>query len=139
MILKINTLVNEVTLAYVYRMNIFMLMLILQIFFFLTKLNTENINGLSALIQKLRQFCVFYNFGTQNWMFYLLVGQPSTKLWQYCKPVATKEQYTPGQNDVIHPVLVERDKILLTPLHMKLGLMKNFPKLMNKERWFQYL
>lgn len=51
-----------------------------------------------------------------------------------------REQYIPGQKNIIQPPLVERDKIFLPPLHIKLGLMKNFVKAMNKEgRGFQYL
>ena len=35
---------------------------------------------------------------------------------------------TPGQKNVINPPLVLPEKIFLPPLHIKLGLMKNFVK-----------
>jgi len=38
-----------------------------------------------------------------------------------------------GQKNVAHQPLVEPSKIFLPPLHIKLGLMKNFVKAMNKE------
>jgi len=41
----------------------------------------------------------------------------------------------PGQKSVQHPLLVQSEKILLPPLHIKLGLMKNFVKAMDKLDW----
>ena len=38
----------------------------------------------------------------------------------------------PGENCVRNQTLVDKDKILLPPLHMKLRLKKNFVKSMNK-------
>ena len=47
---------------------------------------------------------------------------------------------TPGLKNVVHPPLVETAKIILPPLHIKLGLMKNFVKALDKSRpSFQYL
>ena len=43
------------------------------------------------------------------------------------------------EKNVIVEVLVERDKIILTPLHIKLGSMKQFSKSVNKEgRGYDY-
>ena len=39
-----------------------------------------------------------------------------------------RSELTPGQYNVAHEALVDRQKILLPPLHIKLGLMKNFVK-----------
>ena len=39
---------------------------------------------------------------------------------------------TPGEKNVEHPRPIESSKILLPPLHIKLGLMKNFVKAMDK-------
>ena len=45
-----------------------------------------------------------------------------------------------GRKNVQHPPLVESEKILLPPLHIKLSLMKNFVKAMDKTRLaFQYI
>ena len=40
---------------------------------------------------------------------------------------------TPGSNNVIKGSLVDISKILLPPLHMKLGLMTQFMKTLDKE------
>ena len=38
----------------------------------------------------------------------------------------------PGEKNVVNPPLVHPEKIYLSPLHIKLGLMKNFVKGMDK-------
>jgi len=45
-----------------------------------------------------------------------------------------------GEKNVQHPALAEWHKILLPPLHIKLGLMKNFVKAMDRTgSAFRYL
>ena len=39
----------------------------------------------------------------------------------------------PGNKSVLHPPLVDCDKILMPPLHIKLGLMKNFVKKLDSD------
>lgn len=47
---------------------------------------------------------------------------------------------TPGIKNVLHQPLVDSEKVLLPPLHIKLGLMKNFVKAMDREgEGFSYL
>jgi len=43
-----------------------------------------------------------------------------------------RESMTPGSNNVINEPLVETSKVLLPPLHIKLGLMKQFVKALDK-------
>ena len=51
-----------------------------------------------------------------------------------------RKNLVPGQKNVAHEPLVDPTKIFLPPLHIKLGLMKNFVKAMNKEgEAFRYL
>jgi len=52
-----------------------------------------------------------------------------------------RDEYNPGRNSVQNIPLVDPQKILLPPLHIKLGLMKNFVKAMGKANsaGFQYL
>lgn len=38
----------------------------------------------------------------------------------------------PGNKNVIREPLVEREKVIMPPLHIKLGLMKNFVKALEK-------
>ena len=40
---------------------------------------------------------------------------------------------TVGDKNTIHEALVEREKILFTPLYIKLGLMKQYVKILNKD------
>lgn len=51
-----------------------------------------------------------------------------------------RQNLIPGQKNVAHKPLVDPTKIFLPPLHIKLGLMKNFVKAMNKDGdGFRYL
>ena len=51
-----------------------------------------------------------------------------------------RKSLVPGQKSVSNKPLVKTEKILLPPLHIKLGLMKNFVKAMNKDsEGFMYL
>lgn len=48
--------------------------------------------------------------------------------------------YVPGEKNIAHPPLVDPTKIYLPPLHIKLGLMKNFVKGMDKNgEGFEYI
>ena len=48
--------------------------------------------------------------------------------------------FSPGSSNVVDEPLVEATKVLLPPLHIKLGLMKNFVKALNKEgEGFKYI
>ena len=58
----------------------------------------------------------------------------NTKVWP------ARPSLTPGSSNVINRPLVDPSKILLPPLHIKLGLMKQFVKALDKEgRCFKYL
>lgn len=52
----------------------------------------------------------------------------------------TRTSLTPGSLNVIHESLVDPSKILIPPLHIKLGLMKQFVKALDKTgKCFEYL
>ena len=44
-----------------------------------------------------------------------------------------RESLTPGYRNILHPALVDRSNVILPPLHIKLGLMKQLVKALNKE------
>ena len=44
-----------------------------------------------------------------------------------------RESLTPIYRNILHPALVDRSNVILPPLHIKLGLMKQFVKALNKE------
>ena len=43
-----------------------------------------------------------------------------------------RESLTPGHKNILHPALVDRSNVILPPLHIKLGLIKQFVKALNK-------
>ena len=46
----------------------------------------------------------------------------------------------PGSKNILRVPLIERDNVIMTPLHIKLGLMKNFVKALdNDSDAFRYL
>jgi len=56
------------------------------------------------------------------------------------KEMPKRESLTPGQKNVVHPSLVNSHMIILPSLHIKLGLLKNFVKAMDKNgTGFHYL
>ena len=59
--------------------------------------------------------------------------------WQR-KDWPVREELVVGENNVINEPLVDRDRILLPPLHIKLGPMKQFVKALDKNGdYFQYI
>jgi len=55
--------------------------------------------------------------------------------------LASKKKLTPGDKNILKPHLVEPSKIILPPLHIKLGLIKQFVKAIKflNSNAFQYL
>ena len=52
----------------------------------------------------------------------------------------SREVFITGEKNIVNVPLVNREKVLLPPLHIKLGLMKQFVKALNKEgECFKYL
>ena len=51
-----------------------------------------------------------------------------------------RKSLTPGYRNILHPTLVDRSNVILAPLHIKLGLMKQFVNALNKEEaCFKYI
>ena len=44
-----------------------------------------------------------------------------------------RESLTPGCKNILNPALVDRYNVILLPLYIKLGLLKQFVKALNKE------
>jgi len=59
--------------------------------------------------------------------------QPSEGLPLQNKKWPLRSETAPGQKNVAHPALVDKLKIYLSPLHIKLGLIKISEKAMDKE------
>ena len=60
---------------------------------------------------------------------------------EYCQKIhwATREELTPGMYNIIREPRISREKVLLPPLHIKLGLVKQFVKALDflKEKFFK--
>ena len=54
--------------------------------------------------------------------------------------MATKEDNKPGEKNIVNNPLVDRKNIILPPLHIKLGLMKQFVKALDRSGgYFRYI
>jgi len=70
---------------------------------------------------------------------YLWDSRADDQHWQR-KDCPVREELVVGQNNVINETLVDRDRILLPPLHIKLGTMKQFVKALDKNAdCFRYI
>ena len=66
-------------------------------------------------------------------------SRPRSLHWEK-KDWPTCESYAPGVKNVLHPKLVNEKDIMMPPLHIKLGLMKNFVKKLDRtSHTFLYL
>jgi hypothetical protein len=63
---------------------------------------------------------------------FLLVGQASNKKHYIVKDSPTREDFVPGKHNVRNAPLVNPEKVLLPPLRIKLGLLKNYVKALDK-------
>ena len=66
---------------------------------------------------------VFYAYG---------ISQRKDKYWEQ-KLWPIRKCLTVGEKNIIHQPLVEHEKIIFPPLHIKLGLTKQFVKALNVE------
>jgi len=73
-------------------------------------------------------FCLGCSSGTLNFLVSSVSGTAETRHITMSKHMACQKDFEPGNKNVKHYSLVESLRILLPPLHIKLGLMKNFVK-----------
>jgi len=68
------------------------------------------------------------------------MGQPNKNRHYKIKEWHMPENWVPGEKCVRNRPIVNKNNILLPPLHIKLGLVKNFVKPMNKQgKGFEFL
>ena len=79
--------------------------------------------------------------GFTNFPYFLCLWDSRDRVKHYeQKEWPKRNALNPGSRNVIREPLIERSKILLPPLHIKLGLMKQFTKALDKEgQCFMYL
>jgi len=80
-------------------------------------------------------------FGFTKYPCYLCLWDSRARHQHYkVRDWPTRTSLTPGSLNVIHESLVDPSKILIPPLHIKLGLMKQFIKALDKtSKCFEYL
>ena len=64
---------------------------------------------------------------------FLCMWNSRTKEEHYTNKEWPSRELKVGEKNVVNKALVPRDKIIFPPLHIKLGLMKQFVKALNKE------
>jgi hypothetical protein len=99
-----------------------------------------NLSGSYVVISRLLHCYSECNSGTQNTVV-SCARDSRDKKNQYVNKVRPKRtSLTPGEKSVLSPPLVLPEKIFLSPLHMKMGLMKNILKGTDKtSRGFEYV
>lgn len=70
---------------------------------------------------------------TKNSCFLCLWDSRATAEHYTRKDWPIRTQFTPGVENIKHPSLVRSEKVLMPPLHIKLGLVKQFVKALNKD------
>ena len=70
---------------------------------------------------------------TKHCCFLCLWDSRATAQHYETKEWPKRNSYAPGVKNIQHIPLVNSDKVLMPPLHIKLGLMKNFVKAMAKQ------
>ena len=58
-------------------------------------------------------------------------SKAKTKHWEQGQ-WPKRNEFTPGEKNILNQALVDPSKVLLPPLHIKLGLMKQYVKSLNK-------
>jgi len=94
-------------------------------------LHNRNINGVD-----LKMVCILlgHQLGYTKYSCFLCHSDSRAKSEHWLKkdwPI--REQMVIGQKNIIKEPLIERSKIIFPPLHIKLGLMKQFVKALNKD------
>jgi len=88
-----------------------------------------NLSGSYVVISRLWHCYLECNSGTQNTAPFLCEQDSRDKKNHYVnKPWPKRTSLKPGEKNVVNPPLILSEKIYLPPLHIKLGLMKNFVK-----------
>ena len=70
--------------------------------------------------------------GYTKFSYFLCEWDSHAKTVHYSKNWALHKSHTPGTKNVAHQPLVDACKVLLPPLHIKLGLIKNFMKALDR-------
>lgn len=84
-----------------------------------------SINGVSAVIKILSPFSLKGRQGTPITAVLSVSGTEEIK-YSIKKTLQIRNTMSPGNTNILHVPLIKRDKFLMQPLHMKLGLLKKY-------------
>lgn len=116
----------------------------------------ENYENLKLLLEKIKyeeyswKICADFKViaillgmqqGYTKYCCFLCLWDSRNKENHYIRKVwPPRKSFTPGSENILHPPLVQQQNIIVPPLHLKLGIMKNFVKSLKREsEAFQYL
>ncbi|QQP53796.1 Uncharacterized protein FKW44_006400, partial [Caligus rogercresseyi] len=107
----------------------------------LDKIQYEQHKWIICVDLKMVNFLLGQQSGFTKYPCFICMWDSRDRVQHYVKkewPV--RDQLVPGARNIIHEPLVDREKILIPPLHLKLGLMKQFTRALDKDgRCFNYL
>ncbi|CAG9785945.1 unnamed protein product [Diatraea saccharalis] len=99
----------------------------------LDKIKYVEHNWLICVDLKMVNFLLGQQSGYTKYPCFLCLWDSRAKTQHWIKKDwPTRDALVPGQQNVINPPLVSRDRIILPPLHIKLGLIKQFVKSLDK-------
>ncbi|KAG0720826.1 Pyruvate dehydrogenase phosphatase regulatory subunit, mitochondrial [Chionoecetes opilio] len=107
----------------------------------LDKIQYEQHQWIICVDLKMVNFLLGQQSGFTKYPCFLCMWDSRDRAQHYVKKEwPAREQLVPGARNIINEPLVDREKILIPPLHLKLGLMKQFTRALDKDgRCFNYL
>ena len=116
----------------------------------------ESYENIKLLLSKIQNSTHVWKICVDFKVLYMLLGQQSGFTKHSCficewdnrdrinhlikRDWLLRKSLTPGYRNILHPDLVDRSNVILPPLHIKLSLMKQFVKALNKEgACFKYI
>lgn len=107
----------------------------------LDKIQYEQHQWLICVDLKMVNFLLGQQSGYTKYPCFICMWDSRDRAQHYVKKEwPAREQLVPGASNIINAPLVDREKILFPPLHIKLGLMKQFTRALDKDgRCFNYL
>ena len=94
----------------------------------------SNINGISVVTWKLLPSCQAFRLVHKLLLFFCEWDSRDRELHYVTNVLPQRKSLEPEKKNVQHPHFVDPQKILLPPLHIKLGLMNNFVKALDKTK-----
>ncbi|QQP52342.1 Uncharacterized protein FKW44_004467 [Caligus rogercresseyi] len=107
----------------------------------LDKIQYEEHKWIICVDLKMVNFLLGQQSGFTEYPCFICMWDSLDRVQHYVKKEwPARDQLVPGAKNIIHEPFVDREKILISPLRLKLGLMKQFMRALDKDgRCFNYL